>query len=225
MLKPEPPKKFAIALFHGFQALDVFGPIDALNLLSFSRPLELCILAETMDPVSTVPERLPADSPIPNLPATGVIGESVVPSHTYKNAPEDIEVLLVPGGRGTRNLPRTQHVADFIKERFPKLRYLLTICTGASIAARSGVLDGKNATTNKMAFDWVVAQGPNVKWARRARWVREGNIWTSSGLTAGIDMMYAFIADQYGEEKADWIAAASEFTRNKDPTDDPFNKE
>lgn len=155
MLKPEPPKKFAIALFHGFQALDVFGPIDALNLLSFSRPLELCILAETMDPVSTVPERLPADSPIPNLPATGVIGESVVPSHTYKNAPEDIEVLLVPGGRGTRNLPRTQHVADFLKERFPKLRYLLTICTGASIAARSGVLDGKNATTNKMAFDWV----------------------------------------------------------------------
>lgn len=71
----------------------------------------------------------------------------------------------------------------------------------------------------------MVAQGPNVKWARRARWVREGNVWTSSGLTAGIDMMYAFIADQYGEEKADWIAAASEFTRNKDPTDDPFNKE
>jgi putative intracellular protease/amidase len=144
MLKTEPPKKFAIALFHGFQALDVFGPIDALNLLSFSTPLELSILAETLDPVSTVPERLPDDSPIPNLPAVGVIGESVVPSHTYKDAPEDIEVLLVPGGRGTRNLPRTQHVADFIKERFPKLRYLLTICTGASMAA-----------TNKMAFDWV----------------------------------------------------------------------
>lgn len=163
MLNNEPPKKFAIALFHGFQALDVFGPIDALNLLSFSKPLELSILAETLDPVSTVPERLPDDSPIPNLPATGVIGQSVVPSHTYENAPEDIEVLLVPGGRGTRNLPRTQHVADFLKQRFPKLRYLLTICTGASIAARAGILDGKNATTNKMAFDWVRNQSKGAK--------------------------------------------------------------
>lgn len=50
-------------------------------------------------------------------------------------------------------------------------------------------------------------------------------MWTSSGLTAGIDMMYTFIADHYGEETADWIAEASEFTRNKDSTDDPFSKE
>ncbi|KAM0262177.1 hypothetical protein ACHAQJ_001922 [Trichoderma viride] len=221
---PEPPRKFALALFNGFQALDVFGPMDALNLLSFSTPLELYILAETLDPVSTIPEPLPPTSVIPPLPSIGVIGQSIVPSHTYKNAPDDIEVLLVPGGRGTRNLPVTQHVADFIKERFPKLRYLLTICTGASLAARSGVLDGKNATTNKLAFDWVVSQGPNVKWARRARWVEEGNIWTSSGLTAGIDMMYAFIADQFGEATADRIAAGAEFTRNTDSTNDPFSK-
>lgn len=189
MLKTEPPKKFAIALFHGFQALDVFGPIDALNLLSFSKPLELCILAETLDPVSTVPERLPDDSPIPNLPATGVIGESIVPSHTYKDAPEDIEVLMVPGGRGTRNLPRTQHVADFIKERFPKLRYLLTICTGASIAARSGVLDGKNATTNKMAYDWVRNQSKGVKTPHRkclANVSAQRRWWLKAQMSSGL---------------------------------------
>jgi putative intracellular protease/amidase len=155
MLTPKPPRKFALALYNGFQALDVFGPMDALNLLSFSTPLELYILAETLDPVSTIPAPLPSNSGVPPLASTGIIGQSVVPSHTYKNAPEDIEVLFVPGGRGTRNLPATQHVADFIKERFPNLRYLLTICTGASIAARAGVLDGMNATTNKLAFDWV----------------------------------------------------------------------
>lgn len=142
---PKPPQKYAVALFTGFQALDVFGPLDALNLLSSSTPLDLYVLSTTLDPVSTI-----ASPPTP-----GIIGQSIVPSHTYKDAPTDIEVLLVPGGRGTRNLELTQPVVDFIKATFPSLRYLLTVCTGSSLAARSGVLDGKNATSNKNAFDWV----------------------------------------------------------------------
>ncbi|KAL7945002.1 class I glutamine amidotransferase-like protein [Trichoderma barbatum] len=209
------PSKYAVALFSGFQALDVFGPLDALNILSLSIPLDLYILSTTLDPVSTI---------LAAAPNAATIGQSIVPTHTYQDAPKDIEVLLVPGGRGTRDLELTQPVVDFIEANFPNLRFLLTVCTGSSLAARAGVLDGKNATSNKMSFDWAITQGPNVKWVRHARWVHDGSIWTSSGVSAGIDMIYAFIADQYGEEAAAKVATVSEYTRNTDSTNDPFDK-
>jgi putative intracellular protease/amidase len=140
----QPPTKYAAALFDGFQALDVFGPIDILNIVSRYHPLELCMLANSHEAVST----------LHNAPST-CIGQQVVPTHTFTNAPRDIEVLLVPGGMGTRDLGNTQVVVDFVKSRFPKLRYLLTVCTGSAIAAQAGVLDGKRATSNKKSFSWV----------------------------------------------------------------------
>lgn len=139
-----PPTKYAVALFDGFQSLDVFGPLDALNYLSKSTPLELSLLGPTLKPVSTL-----------HNPGPGRIGQHLVPTHTYAEAPTDIEVLLVPGGLGTRDAAHTQVVVDFVRERFPSLRYLLTVCTGSALAARAGVLDGREATTNKLSFDWV----------------------------------------------------------------------
>lgn len=143
-MSSSPPTKFAVALFDGFQSLDVFGPLDALNYLSKTKALELSLLGPTLSPVSTL-----------HNPTPGRIGQHVVPTHTYATAPEDIEVLLVPGGQGTRDAEYTQVVVDFIRERYPKLRYLLTVCTGSALAARSGVLDGKEATSNKLSFGWV----------------------------------------------------------------------
>ncbi|KAF5661416.1 hypothetical protein FHETE_8478 [Fusarium heterosporum] len=206
------PTKFAVALYPGFQSLDVFGPLDALNVMSKKRKLELSILHTSLDPVSTLLEDGTA----------GSIGQSVAPTHTYDTAPEDIEVLLVPGGRGTRYPDNVKRVQDFVKERYPKLKFLLTVCTGSALIAQCGLLDGKEATTNKRCFNWVESQGPNVKWARNARWVVDGNIWTASGITAGMDMIYAFIAEQYGQEIADDTADASEYVRNTDAKSDPF---
>ncbi|KAJ3535317.1 hypothetical protein NM208_g7185 [Fusarium decemcellulare] len=208
---PPPVTKYAVALFPGFQALDVFGPIDALNVLSKKQPLSLYMLHTSLDPVPTLIGS-----------ETGRIGQSVVPTHTYDTAPEDIEVLLVPGGMGTRDEPSIVRVREFVKERYPKLRYLLTVCTGSSIVAQAGILDGKRATSNKRLFSWVKSQGPNVNWVLEARWVVDGNIWTASGISAGIDMAFAFITEQYGKEAADDTAIASEYVRNTDPTVDPF---
>ncbi|KAM0350517.1 hypothetical protein ACHAPU_002998 [Fusarium lateritium] len=208
----DPPTKFAVALYPGFQALDVFGPLDALNVMSEKRHLELSILHTSLDPVST---QLEDGTP-------GSIGQSVAPTHTYDNAPDDIEVLLVPGGRGTRYPDNVKPVQEFVKERYPKLRFLLTVCTGSALVAQCGLLDGKEATSNKRSFDWVESQGRKVKWARNARWVVDGNIWTASGITAGMDMIYAFIAEQYGQEIADDTADASEYLRNTDAKSDPF---
>ncbi|KAF4995486.1 hypothetical protein FGRMN_5107 [Fusarium graminum] len=207
-----PPTKFAVALYPGFQSLDVFGPLDALNVMSKKRQLELSILHTSLDPVSTLLEDGTA----------GSIGQSVAPTHTYDTAPDDIEVLLVPGGRGTRYPDNVKRVQEFVKERYPKLKFLLTVCTGSALVAQCGLLDGKEATSNKRSFSWVESQGPKVKWARNARWVVDDNIWTASGITAGMDMIYAFIAEQYGQETADDVADASEYVRNTDARSDPF---
>ncbi|RYP26333.1 hypothetical protein DL767_008087 [Monosporascus sp. MG133] len=209
------PKKFAVVLFRGFQALDAFGPLDILNMLSsYHTPLELYVLAETLDPVPT------------KAHAQGgyAMSQSVVPTHTFESAPRDIEVLLVPGGFGTRDRGNVQPAVDFVRSAFPRLRYLLTVCTGSALVAMSGVLDGRRATSNKKASAWVKSQGPNVRWVLEARWVTDGNVWTASGISAGIDMAYAFVSEMYGEDIAQELADRAEYTRQKDPSVDPFAK-
>lgn len=138
------PTRFAVALFPGFQALDVFGPLDILNLLSKNTSLSLYILSSTLEPVST---------------RTGTTGhttsQSVVPTHTFTDSLDDIEVLLVPGGSGTRDPANVKEVIDFVRATYPKLQFLLTVCTGSAVAAMSGVLDGRRATSNKRAWAWV----------------------------------------------------------------------
>ncbi|KAI0542736.1 ThiJ/PfpI family protein [Xylaria digitata] len=206
----QPPTKFGVVLFPGFQALDVFGPLDALNNLSRMIPLEFTVLAVTLDPVNT------------EVPNPGRIGQSVVPTHTFDNCPKDLEVLLVPGGFGARDPAITAPIVEFLKRIFPQLRHLLTVCTGSAIVAQSGLLDGRRATSNKRSWEWATSQGPAVWWVREARWVADGNIWTSSGVSAGIDLMFAFIADQYGEETAKQLADIAEYVRNPDSSVDPF---
>ncbi|PQK15681.1 hypothetical protein BB8028_0006g00040 [Beauveria bassiana] len=209
--KENPPTKYAILLFPGFQALDVFGPLDALNTLSLFHHIELSVIAASDSPVST------------NFAGKFGTSERVVPTHTLQNAPSDIEVLLVPGGRGFSDVVGLLPVVEFIRNTFPRLRNLLTVCTGSFIAARAGVLDGKNATSNKSAFNSACLNGPLVNWQRKARWVNDGNIWTSSGVSAGIDMMLAYVSDQYGDDAAEYIAKDMEYVRNYDPSNDPFS--
>ncbi|KDQ31673.1 hypothetical protein PLEOSDRAFT_153893 [Pleurotus ostreatus PC15] len=205
-----PPGNWGVLLFPNFAALDVFGPIEALNLLSETVPLNLSLIAKTLDPVPTQPH-VPGE--VSNFT------QSVVPTHTLANAPSDIEVLLIPGPG-----PRAPDLRDeiaFIRDTYPRLKYLIAVCTGAWLAADSGVLDGHNATTNKAA--WAERPVNNtVNWIAHARWVVDGNIWTSSGISAGIDAALAFVGEIYGEGLATDIANAMEYERNTDPTRDPF---
>lgn len=142
MSQKNSPLKYGVVLFPGFQALDVFLPLDVLNLLSQTQPLQLSMLAATLEPVSTA------------LLAGG-FGQTILPTHTFTDAPTDLEVLIIPGGRGTRDSQSIAPVLDFVKRTFPELKYLLATCTGSVIAAMAGVLDGRRATSNKMALKWV----------------------------------------------------------------------
>lgn len=86
------------------------------------------------------------------------------------------------------------------------------------------MLDGKRATTNKMAWFEITALGANVDWVPHARWVVDGNVWSSSGVSAGIDVTLAWIEKVYGEEVAKKLANRMEYTRHEDPSYDPFAK-
>ena len=214
---PPPPRRYAVLLFDGFQALDAFGPLDVLNLLSRDADLQLSLAVVAAE-----------HRPIPTrAPGSGLTTEQrVMPTHSFSDAPGDIEVLLVPGGQGTRNTEATKREVDFIRTRFPSLRALLTVCTGAALAARAGVLKDVKATTNKLAFNWVTKQSgaEDVQWVRNARWVHDGKVWSSSGISAGMDMFYAFVATTYGENVAANLARTAEYTRNTDSTNDPFSE-
>lgn len=123
-------------------------------------------------------------------------GESILPTHTFHDA-LPLDVLIIPGGGGTR-APDLGTVRTFIKDTSPSLQYLLTVCTGSALAVSTVILDGRNATSNKAAWAWATSQRPNVNWIPKARWTVDGNIWTSSGVAAGIDATYAFVEVIYG---------------------------
>ncbi|KAF0331383.1 DJ-1/PfpI family protein [Colletotrichum asianum] len=145
----------------------------------------------------------------------------ILPTHTFATAPTDIEVLMIPGGLWTRS-PNLNSTIAYVRATYPKLRYLVSICTGASIAARAGVLDGRRATTNKASWASTIVYGPNVTWVPKARWVVDGNVWTSSGISAGIDATLAFIQDVYGRENATYVADLMEYEWHEDSAWDPY---
>jgi putative intracellular protease/amidase len=177
-----------LIVFPSFTPLDVFGPIDTLNLVSSSHAMNLSIIASTLEPVSTGPLNSTYNK------VGSHFAQSVVPTHTFKHPPKDLDVLLIPGGLGTRAEPPALHDAiEYIKHEYPRLQYIISVCTGATLLARAGVLDGKRATTNKKAWAWATSQGPKVDWVPVARWVTDGNVWTTSGVAAGMDGVYAFI--------------------------------
>lgn len=145
-----------------------------IHLAKVQQQLDLYLIAETLAPVT------PEDPQPSGNPFDSSFWPSILPTHTFATAPP-LDVLFVPGGAGG-GPENVAALAGFIAERYPALEYLLTVCTGAGLAAMSGVLDGRNATTNKEEWDVITAFGPHVNWIKVARWVVDGNIWTAGGV-------------------------------------------
>ncbi|KAI0753813.1 class I glutamine amidotransferase-like protein [Fomes fomentarius] len=213
------PTKIGIILFPSFEPLDVFGPADALQMLARQTHLDLYLISNAngtdLSPVSTAPRAAAMN------PFNSTFWQSVVPTHTLENVPDNLEVLLVPGGIGTRASDLGPTV-EFIKERYPKLHSLISVCTGAILVAKAGVFDGKRATTNKVSYNAITPQFPSVQWDRFPRWVVDGNVWSSGGVSAGIDVTFGWIAGNFGEDVARTVANNIEYEWRNDPNWDPF---
>ena len=117
---------------------------------------------------------------------------------------------------------RNQPLLDYIAVTARKAAHVLTVCTGSMIAAATGILDGKRATTDKCFFEQVARSRPQVNWQKNGRWVVDGKFWTSSGVSSGLDMTWAFLADRYGREIADLAAVYLEIVPITDAMHDPF---
>ena len=190
-------------LFEGFELLDVFGPLEVFGHLAESAKCRILTVAER----------------------TGAIGSAqgpqAVADYDLASCPK-VEMLLVPGGIGTRREVENVELIDFLRSHSAEAEIVMSVCTGAGLLARAGLLDGRRATSNKRVFEWPVSQGPRVNWIGQARWVEDGKFVTSSGISAGIDMVLAVIGRRYGGDTAEVIAAAMEYEWHRDPHWDPF---
>jgi transcriptional regulator GlxA family with amidase domain len=154
-------------------------------------------------------------------PVASAQGPEVVAAHAFDDAPH-LDLILVPGGFGTRTEAENPRMLEFLRRRGAEAEIVMSVCTGSALLARSGLLDGKRATTNKMFFQWGADQGPRVEWVKEARWVEDGKVVTSSGVSAGIDMALAVIARLYGNDMSERLAVAAEYDWHRDAAWDPF---
>ena len=193
-------KQLAAVIFPGFELLDVFGPLEMFGVCT--KEYEVILAAEADGPVDS--------SQGPAAMACALAGL------------EAVDMILVPGGRGTRQEVGNDALLGEIRRLAGTAEIVMSVCTGTSLLARAGLIDGRRATTNKIAFDWVASQSDKVDWVRQARWVEDGNIFTSSGVSAGMDMSLAVIARQYGLELAEKTAVWTEYDWHRDADWDPF---
>ena len=201
MSERQQKRTVGFVLFPVFELLDVFGPAEMFGVLK-SR-FRLVMLGPEAGPVQSAQ------------------GPRVVADRAYSDV-DDLDLVLVPGGMGTREEVANEALLDSIRRISERVEYMTSVCTGSALLARAGVLNGRRATSNKLSLDWVMSQGPKVEWVTKARWVSDGKFWTSSGVTAGMDMSLALIEHMHGPEVAEKVATGTEYERHKDATWDPF---
>lgn len=191
---------FNVILFNEFETLDVFGPIEVVG------KLEKYFGIEYYSQKGGV-VRSSQNVRVETLPISDI---------------NKADILLIPGGFGTRNEVNNQELIGYLKILSMNAQFVLTVCTGSALLAKTGLLKNIKATTNKMSFDWVIEQDNEVQWIRKARWVNDGKYYTSSGVSAGIDMTLGFVSDMIGIEVAEKIAKGIEYIWNSNKDYDPF---
>lgn len=164
--------------------------------MSYEHKMTLSVISHKAGPITAgaPAQRLAPEQPIEDFGY--MLQPTIYATHEFTNAPA-LDILLVPGGLGNVALEQNNDtsVEDFVRRRFKQVDYMLSVCTGAASLARAGVLSGRKATTNKGAWKWVTSQGSNITWVPTARWVVDGKVWTSSGVSAG--MLFEYIMKNF----------------------------
>lgn len=193
-----------ILIFDSVEVLDFAGPFEVFSRTRTvpgpesrrsedSAPFHVFTVAKTREPVT----------------ATG--GLVVVPRHHFADAPR-IDLLVVPGGFGTRPLLHDEETLEWIRRSAAAARQVTSICTGSLLLGKAGLLEGKSATTHWAALDLLESLGTGAKVERELRVVDDGVI-TSAGVASGIDMAFYVVERLCGREVADETARYIEYRR------------
>ena len=196
-------RRLGAILYPGFELLDVYGPLEMFGNLADD--LEIVVVSPTGSAVKSA-----------QWPSTSVDCD-------FESAPR-LDLLLLPGGIGTLNALTNEPLLEFLRKRAAQAEITMSVCSGSAILAKAGLLDGRRATSNKQFFSLARGAGPGVDWVEQARWVDDGEFVTSSGVSAGIDMALAVIERLWGSERAEQLAALTEYEWHRDASWDPFVK-
>ena len=190
-----------VLLFEDFETLDVFGPVEIFGRLKNIYTISFCSISGGL---------------VKNNHGISIVTEKL------EDIQESVEIFIIPGGYGTRIEVSNIQLIDKIREVCELSKFVLTVCTGSALLAKTGLLDGKRATSNKKAFDWVISQGEKVNWIKKARWIKADKFYTSAGVSAGMDMSLGFLHDLHGIEFARKVAFEIEYNWVEDSESDQF---
>ena len=206
--KWEPPLDIGVVIYDGTEPLDLFGPLEMWMNMGPDN-VRVHLIAEEKRPIVLTTTSYPKH-----------MAPRVEAQYSFQDAP-DLDVLMVPGGIGTLVEVDNPKMIKFLQQTVPNVAVATSVCTGSALYAKAGLLDGIQATGNKVFFDYLVSQGP-ADWQLEARWVESGRFFTSSGVSAGIDMSLAVIARFFGTDVARLVAQSTEYEWNEDAKRDPF---
>jgi transcriptional regulator GlxA family with amidase domain len=189
-----------VLVFPDVEVLDFCGPFEVFSVTRLNEdrrredpcPYEVILVAENKDP----------------FVATG--GLKVIPDHTLEDCPP-LDILVVPGGWGTRREMNDDRLIAWVAERASQVTMLTSVCTGSLLLGKAGLLDSKRATTHWRVLDEMRKLFPAVKVIDDEHIVEEGNMMTSAGISAGIDMALRVVARHHGEAVARATARFMEY--------------
>jgi len=176
------PPTVAVLLFNAIEIIDFAGPWEVFGGAGF----HVFSVAEKLDPITTV------------------YGQKVTADYTFENSPK-ADVLLVPGG-GVRGAVNNSNLIKWVQDTAKESKYVMSVCTGAFILARAGLLDGLSATTVSGGIANLATAGTNIKVVYDKRYVDNGKIITTAGLSSGIDGSFYLVSKMLGQGKAQQTA-------------------
>ena len=193
-------KQTGIVIFKDVEVLDFCGPYEVFSIARLNEqkrreapsPFNVFLVAETKGP----------------LMAAG--GMKVLPDYDLDDCPV-LDILVVPGGWGTRKEMNNERLLGWIAERSRQVQILASVCTGALLLGKAGLLDGRRATTHWRSLDWMQELFPKTRVERQLHFVEDGDLFTSAGISAGIDMALKVVARCYGDAIARATARHMEY--------------
>ncbi|MBF0488045.1 MAG: DJ-1/PfpI family protein [Nitrospirae bacterium] len=192
--------RVGIVLFENIEVLDFCGPFEVFSTtrlteekrIEESSPFEVLLVAEN------------------NCPVTTSGGMKVIPHHTFESCPK-LDILVVPGGWGTRKEINNPAMLNWLRCRALEVETLTSVCTGSMLLGFAGLLEGRHATTHWRSLDWMRESFPMVTVEYGMHVVEDGRIFTSAGISAGIDMALMVVARYFGETIAQATARHMEY--------------
>lgn len=194
------PLIVGILIFDDVEILDVAGPFEVFAVtrlnekqrLQQSSPFKVYLISETKNQILAIG------------------GLRLTPDVTISECPE-LDLLIIPGGWGTRKESKNKILLNWIGNQFTNDRLIASVCTGSSLLGKAGLLDGRDATTHWRAFDFLQESAPKARILKDVRFTLTEPIFTSAGISAGIDLALRIVSHLFGTEVGQATARHMEY--------------